>query len=51
MRPANQGVGSCAFLHAAKLLHVRSASRDGWSDLGVNRRRVHEIRERFETNR
>lgn len=34
-----------------KLLHVRSASRVGWSDLGKNRRRVEEIRERFETDR
>ncbi|MCC6160204.1 MAG: DUF1499 domain-containing protein [Deltaproteobacteria bacterium] len=39
------------FDDAAKLLHVRSASREGWSDLGVNRRRVEEIRERFETDR
>ncbi len=39
------------FDDAAKLLHVRSASRVGWSDLGKNRRRVEEIRERFETDR
>jgi uncharacterized protein (DUF1499 family) len=30
----------------AKLVHVRSASRVGYSDLGVNRRRVEAIRER-----
>lgn len=30
-----------------KVIHVRSASRVGNSDLGVNRKRVEEIRERF----
>jgi Uncharacterized protein conserved in bacteria len=30
-----------------KLIHVRSASRKGYSDLGVNRKRVEEIRKRF----
>jgi len=30
-----------------KMIHVRSASRIGWSDLGVNRRRVEDIRRRF----
>ena len=30
-----------------KLIHVRSASRVGYSDLGVNRKRVEQIRERF----
>ena len=30
-----------------KLIHVRSASQLGYSDLGVNRRRVELIRERF----
>ena len=30
-----------------RLIHVRSASRLGYSDLGVNRRRVEKIRERF----
>jgi len=29
-------------------IHVRSASRVGYSDLGVNRRRVEEIRSRFD---
>ena len=30
-----------------KLIHVRSASRVGHSDFGVNRKRVEQIRERF----
>ena len=30
-----------------KVIHVRSASRAGYSDLGVNRTRVEEIRKRF----
>jgi uncharacterized protein (DUF1499 family) len=30
-----------------KVIDVRSASRTGYSDLGVNRRRVEEIRKRF----
>ncbi|MRR15961.1 MAG: DUF1499 domain-containing protein [Deltaproteobacteria bacterium] len=30
-----------------KVIHVRSASRIGHSDLGVNRKRVEEIRRRF----
>jgi len=30
-----------------KVIHVRSASRVGYSDMGVNRKRVEEIRERF----
>ncbi len=34
---------------AAKVIHVRSASRLGYSDLGVNRRRVEAIRARFES--
>lgn len=33
----------------AKLIHFRSASRLGRGDLGVNRRRMEEIRRRFET--
>ena len=31
-----------------KLIHIRSASRTGHSDLGVNRRRVEKIRELWE---
>jgi uncharacterized protein (DUF1499 family) len=31
-----------------KVIHVKSASRVGYSDLGVNRRRVENIRERFD---
>ncbi len=34
---------------STKLIHVRSASRVGRSDLGVNRKRVEEIQEKFET--
>jgi uncharacterized protein (DUF1499 family) len=30
-----------------KIMNVRSASRTGYSDLGVNRKRVEEIRRRF----
>ncbi len=33
---------------AAKVIHVRSASRLGKSDLGVNRKRVEEIRRRWQ---
>jgi uncharacterized protein (DUF1499 family) len=29
------------------IVHVRSASRSGYSDLGVNRRRVERLRQRF----
>ncbi|HPI93609.1 MAG TPA: DUF1499 domain-containing protein [Deltaproteobacteria bacterium] len=36
------------FDDAEKLIHFRSASRLGYSDLGVNRRRMEEIRRRFE---
>ena len=32
---------------AEKVIHVRSASRVGYSDMGVNRKRVEEIREKF----
>jgi uncharacterized protein (DUF1499 family) len=35
------------FPAAQKVIHVRSASRVGSSDLGVNRKRVEEIRKRF----
>jgi uncharacterized protein (DUF1499 family) len=31
-----------------KVIHVRSASRVGYSDLGVNRKRVEEIRTMFQ---
>jgi len=34
---------------AAGVIHVRSASRTGYWDLGVNRRRVEAIREAFGT--
>jgi uncharacterized protein (DUF1499 family) len=30
-----------------RVIHVRSASRTGYSDLGVNRRRVERLREAF----
>lgn len=33
---------------AAHVIHIRSASRVGYSDLGKNRARVEEIRKRFE---
>jgi uncharacterized protein (DUF1499 family) len=36
-----------AFDDQRKIIHVRSASRAGYSDLGVNRKRVEEIRRRF----
>ncbi len=35
------------FDDAAKMIHVRSASRTGYSDFGVNRERVEEIRALF----
>ncbi len=35
------------FDDANKVIHCRSASRKGYSDLGVNRRRLEAIRERF----
>jgi uncharacterized protein (DUF1499 family) len=34
----------------AHVIHVRSAARVGYFDLGVNRRRVEEIREKFMTD-
>jgi uncharacterized protein (DUF1499 family) len=39
------------FLFAAEgnIIHVKSASRIGYSDLGANRRRVERIRSAFET--
>lgn len=36
------------FDDSAGLIHFRSASRVGYSDLGVNRKRMEEIRGRFE---
>ena len=36
------------FDNAKNLIQVRSASRTGYSDLGVNRRRVEEIRKQFD---
>ena len=36
-----------AFDDQRKVIDVRSASRTGYSDLGVNRKRVEEIRRRF----
>ena len=30
-----------------KRIHIKSASRKGYSDLGVNRRRIEKIRQRF----
>jgi uncharacterized protein (DUF1499 family) len=35
----------------ARVVHVRSASRLGWSDLGVNRERVESIRARWPAGR
>ncbi len=35
------------FDDAEKTIHVRSASRIGYSDLGVNRKRIEEIRKRL----
>jgi uncharacterized protein (DUF1499 family) len=31
------------------LIHVRSASRVGYSDLGVNRKRIEQIRRKLKT--
>lgn len=36
---------------AARVIHVRSAARVGYSDLGVNRARVEEIRKAFDAAR
>lgn len=37
----------CLLDRGARVVHVRSASRVGYSDLGVNRRRVEELRARL----
>ena len=34
-----------------KVIHVKSASRTGYSDLGVNRRRIEKVRKRFNTGK
>ena len=39
------------FDDAKKEVHFRSASRIGYSDMGVNRRRMEEIRSKFEAAR
>ncbi len=39
------------FDDADKVIHCRSASRKGYSDLGVNRKRVEQIREQFNAAR
>ena len=36
------------FEEGKNLIHVRSASRVGYSDLGMNRKRIEAIREKFE---
>lgn len=38
------------FPQEERIIHVRSASRIGYSDLGVNRRRVEQIRSVFESH-
>ena len=38
----------CRLVAAAGVIHVRSAARVGYWDLGVNRRRVEALREKFE---
>jgi len=37
------------FDDAAKTIHMRSASRVGYSDLGVNRKRIETIRSKFKS--
>jgi len=37
------------FDNEAKIIHMRSASRIGYSDFGVNRKRLEELRSRFQT--
>jgi uncharacterized protein (DUF1499 family) len=32
---------------AARVIHFRSASRTGWYDFGVNRRRMEQVSERY----
>ena len=46
-------VDDCEFLidDKNKLIHVRSASRVGHSDLGVNRKRVEDIRAKFDAKK
>jgi uncharacterized protein (DUF1499 family) len=39
----------CLLDRDAKLIHIRSASRVGYSDLGVNRKRVERLRKQFES--
>ena len=39
------------FSESEQLIHVRSASRVGYSDLGVNRKRVEKIRSHFARHR
>jgi uncharacterized protein (DUF1499 family) len=34
-----------------KVIHVKSASRTGYYDLGVNRRRIEIVRKRFNTGK
>ena len=45
--PVFRFVDDVEFLLAADAIHVRSASRLGWSDFGVNRRRVERLRRAF----
>ena len=39
--------GEFYIVASPRIIHVRSASRVGYSDFGVNRKRVEEIRKRF----
>ena len=41
-------VDDVEFFCDGEVIHVRSASRLGYSDLGANRKRIETIRERFE---
>ena len=38
----------CRLVATEKIIHLRSASRTGYSDLGANRKRVERLRKRFE---